>query len=658
MYWDGTRWLPDPIDHPSPVRGRPRVLGAAAVSVVLVAALVLQQAVVPSPRAVAATSAGCPIGWSCADIGATGLAGGQQLVNGVWTITGAGRDIGSTADGFHFVWQSLPGDGAISVDVSSQTAANSRARAGVMLRTSTDPGSPFVAIVVTTQRGVFVLDRIKQGGSVAQAASLPGVAPASLRIARTGSTITTFTSSNGASWSPVPNGSVSFGPDALLAGMAVTAHDTTRLDTSTFASVGLSGAVAAAPVPSDSPSASPSPSDSPSASPAGSASATPTASASASATASSSPASSPSADPSAPASPPLSASLTPSTTPTATPTPVPTPTPTPTATPAPTPVPTPLPSAFVGRSGTTLTLGGQPWTFTGFNIYNANSRSNCGATAGTGSYLDTALTDIGTGHPLFRAWFFQSLATTNGARDWAAFDHTIAVARAHGFKVIATLGNQWQSCETSGYKWDSWYTGGYTSQVDPGMVTTYRQWVADVVSRYRNEPTIAFWQLMNEAEVKVDNTSTCAPAADLYAFAADVSALVHSIDANHLVSLGEMGGGQCGMQGSDYQRIHAIPTIDLCEFHDYNHPTTALPSWFSSDLTACRADGKPLYVGEVGIQVTDVGTEAARAADLLAKYDTQMPAGAAGWLVWSWNNVPDGTTYKVGPGDPFLATDW
>ncbi len=353
---------------------------------------------------------------------------------------------------------------------------------------------------------------------------------------------------------------------------------------------------------------------------------------------------------------------TPTPTPTAAPTPVPTPKPTPVPTPKPTPAPTPPPapasSGFVGRSGTELTLDGQPFVFTGFNIYNANSRSNCGSTSGTGTYLDTALTNIGAAHPVIRAWFFQSLATTNGVRDWSAFDHTLAVAAAHGFKVMATLGNQWTSCETAGYKWDSWYTGGYKTLVDPGNVTTYRQWVADVVARYRNNPTIVFWQLMNEAEVKLDNTSTCGPASDLYNFAADVSAMVHSIDSNHLVSLGEMGGGQCGMQGSDYQKIHSIPTVDLCEFHDYGHPTTTLPANFTSDLAACKALGKPLFDGEVGIQVTDVGSTSARASDLLNKRNAQMGAGAAGFLVWSWNNAPDGKTYQVGPGDPFLSTGW
>ena len=107
-------------------------------------------------------------------------------------------------------------------------------------------------------------------------------------------------------------------------------------------------------------------------------------------------------------------------------------------------------------------LNGSPYRFTGLNIYNANSVDNCWYTLGSGSGLDTSLADIGAGKEAFRAWFFQFEATRNGGRDWSAFDHTLAVARSHGVKVIATLVNQWGECEgwssyPEGYKGESWY---------------------------------------------------------------------------------------------------------------------------------------------------------------------------------------------------------
>ena len=356
------------------------------------------------------------------------------------------------------------------------------------------------------------------------------------------------------------------------------------------------------------------------------------------------------------ASPTAQPTASPTAKPTASPTAPATPAPKATATPAPTAGSTPPPAGFVGHSGTQFTLAGQPFTFTGFNIYQANSRSNCSYTMGTGGALDTALNGIGSGSEVFRSWFFQSLATTGGKRDWSAFDHTLAVAKAHGVKVVVTLGNQWGSCEGSQYLTDIWYTGGYKTQVISGDTVPYRQYVQEIVSRYKNDPTIAMWQLINEAEIKTGKSaSSCSPTTDLYNFAADVSGLIKSIDPNHLVNLGTMGGGQCGSQGGDYQKLGSIPTIDVLEFHDYGHDSTAMPTNLASDITASKALGKPIFVGEAGIQDTTAGSLSARASEFDAKCTAQFRAGVGGFLVWSWNNSPSSpASWEIGPGDPTL----
>ncbi|HYM84786.1 MAG TPA: cellulase family glycosylhydrolase [Candidatus Dormibacteraeota bacterium] len=326
--------------------------------------------------------------------------------------------------------------------------------------------------------------------------------------------------------------------------------------------------------------------------------------------------------------------------------------------PSPSPTPRPAPPGFVSVEGTSFILDGAPFRFSGFDIYQANSRVNCGATMGTGPALDRALAAVGPAHRVIRAWFFQYLATTNGRRDWSAFDHTLAVAAAHGVKVIVTLGNQWGSCEAkvSEYKWDGWYRSGYRTEILPGSLVPYRRWVAEVVTRYARNPTIAMWQLMNEAEVKIA-PSTCGPAADLQAWAADVAGLVKSLDPDHLLNVGT-GGDQCGARGSDYAALYALPTVDACEYHDYGHDAEALPGWIARDIAACGALGKPIFAGEVGIKSADAGGVAARASELAAKATAQTAAGSAGFLVWSWHSAPRAGSYEVGPGDPLLGTSW
>lgn len=153
-------------------------------------------------------------------------------------MTGSGRDIGGNADEFHFVWQALAADGGIRAQVLTQTNTNSRARAGVMLRQSTDPGSPFYTLVVTTQRGLFVLERTTLGGGVSTVASLAGNTPIYLQVQRAGSTLTAYTSSDGSTWTLVPGSSVTLNlTGTVLAGLAVTSHDPTKLNTATFDTV-------------------------------------------------------------------------------------------------------------------------------------------------------------------------------------------------------------------------------------------------------------------------------------------------------------------------------------------------------------------------------------------------------------------------------------
>ena len=322
----------------------------------------------------------------------------------------------------------------------------------------------------------------------------------------------------------------------------------------------------------------------------------------------------------------------------------------------------PPPSPYVTRSGSSLMLGGAPYRFTGLNIYNANSTGSCWYDMVSGSTLGDSLAAIGPGKEAMRAWFFQSLATRNGVRDWTAFDHTLAVARSHGVKVIVTLGNQWGDCETGGYRNEQWYSSGFLTRRDPGSTLPYALWVAQVVARYRSDPTILAWQLMNEAEVKPSRDSACSvnAARILRTFAGAMSLLVKGIDRNHLLGLGTMGGGQCGAQGDEYQALYSLPTLDLCEYHDYQAGAPMPGDQFNGlqrRLDQCHALNKPLMVDEVGIRPSEVGgTYEARAAAFEAKFSAQFAAGVVGELAWAWNkdySTPD--NFDIGPGDPSLV---
>ena len=329
------------------------------------------------------------------------------------------------------------------------------------------------------------------------------------------------------------------------------------------------------------------------------------------------------------------------------------------------PPPPPPPPDLVTRNGTQLLVNGQPFRPVGLNIYNANSSGNCWYDLAHGSTLDDSLSAIGPGKNVLRAWFFQDLAMANGQRDWSAFDHTLAVAHAHGYKVIATLANQWADCEPqAGYKSESWYTSGY-KQPDPGGTVSYRDWVQEVAARYKNDPTVMAWQLVNEPEILPQQGGDCGTVPEstavnvLSSFAADVSGAIKAVDPNHLISLGTIGGGQCGAQGADYKTVMSVPTLDLCEFHDYT-PSQLVPgdqfNGLQVRINQCNQLGKPILVGELGVKPSDVGgTFAARANTVASKLCAQLSAGVAGVLLWAWDK--DGSlldNFDIGPGDPVL----
>ena len=139
-----------------------------------------------------------------------------------------------------------------------------------------------------------------------------------------------------------------------------------------------------------------------------------------------------------------------------------------------------------------------------------------------------------------------------------------------------------------------------------------------------------------------------------------MSDLVRSIDPNHLISLGTMGGGQCGAQDEQYQAVHDLPNIDLCEYHDYS-PAQPMPGdqWNGSRSawTSARRSTSRSSSGRPGSSRTrSVARWQDRTAALLAKLEAQSAAGVQGFLSWAWNNdgVGDPASFDIGPGDPLL----
>jgi mannan endo-1,4-beta-mannosidase len=329
-------------------------------------------------------------------------------------------------------------------------------------------------------------------------------------------------------------------------------------------------------------------------------------------------------------------------------------------------------ASFVKQDGTTLTLGGRPYRFAGINIYMAASGGTCGGEAA----LEVALSSM-PGGSVFRFWAFQNFFVSDGHFDWTNLDRVLAIAAAHGAKVIPVLANQYGYCDGQ-MKDLAWYQSGHQSEVRPGNIVPYDQYVSAVVARYADNPTIAMWQLVNEGQAVNADGSCDEPAAlkALLAFSETVGGLAHTLDPNHLVSLGALAGYSgsgasrpgaqwCGTARGDYQTLMGSPGIDVCDYHDYGYPSAPMGNPVAPNLTTavqmCHAEGKPIMVAETGIYASSDARLAQRAVQFDSKFSFQFQAGVVGELIWCWTPSPNyilpesDPDYGVFPGDPSLG---
>ena len=110
-----------------------------------------------------------------------------------------------------------------------------------MLRQSSDPGSPYYAILVTPGNGIQVQVRKTQGGNTQKLTATAGTVPVYLWVAHSGSSYSAYTSSDGVNWTPVAGSSITLSMSgSVLEGMAVTSHNASVQSTVIFDTVSMS----------------------------------------------------------------------------------------------------------------------------------------------------------------------------------------------------------------------------------------------------------------------------------------------------------------------------------------------------------------------------------------------------------------------------------
>lgn len=297
---------------------------------------------------------------------------------------------------------------------------------------------------------------------------------------------------------------------------------------------------------------------------------------------------------------------------------------------------------FVETRGTEFSLAGESCRFAGVN---AGYLLKIAADSSRKPLVDTVFARARRiGATVARMWAFHSAdeaypsAIRTAPRVFReaglrALDYVLWRARENGVKLILCLENyhphyggvplylKWASermPERAPFRTNDFYT-------DDSLRAWYALQARAVLLRrnaytgvaYRDEPTIFAWELINEA------SNPYRPSETLLAWYAWAAALVKSLDANHLVTTGEVGYDDAprryadvrlayngsdwlfnGMKGTSYRKNGAVEGIDFLSFHLYPEAwglsEAAGATWVEDHLRIADELGKPALLGEFG----------------------------------------------------------
>jgi mannan endo-1,4-beta-mannosidase len=370
---------------------------------------------------------------------------------------------------------------------------------------------------------------------------------------------------------------------------------------------------------------------------------------------------------------------------------------------------------FVKTSGINFALGGKPWFFGGTNaVYLLNGpdfpeaeidpffcvQANQGAkVVRVAAYLNGfgCKECTKTPNPI------QPKVGVFNEGTLQRLDKMVASAKAHGIRLIMTLGNfeeqwggmQWYVDEVLGSGGSAELSGGdkHLFYTDPKVRDAYKAHARTIIGRkntvtgvpYKDEPAILGWEVLNEPHTKdeyerkggavcASTPGGCVPGKLAYTWIAEMSAYIKSLDARHLVSTGEEGyradgATNCchnnwvngGFKGEDFTKNTALPTIDFATVHVYpDHWQIEAkeydwigPNYIADRAKVAHAAGKPIIMEEYGMENGYMNRDA------LLSYLTREAAandyaGSLVWAVWS-RNVPrvtcSGCSYDFEYGD-------
>lgn len=150
-------------------------------------------------------------------------------------------------------------------------------------------------------------------------------------------------------------------------------------------------------------------------------------------------------------------------------------------------------------------------------------------------------------------WSDECLGNYKNSKDFfAKFDKLVGDAEKHNVHLIPVL------CD--GYSTFGRY-GGKVCEVGSKANLEYKEFVKDLVSRYKDRGIILAWEIGNEG------SHHCSNFLSLVNWYEDTANFIRSIDSNHLISSGEDNFGS--LDKTKFLLIHSIANINFASIHIY-----------------------------------------------------------------------------------------
>nr|AFJ68087.1 MAN5 [Bispora antennata] len=304
------------------------------------------------------------------------------------------------------------------------------------------------------------------------------------------------------------------------------------------------------------------------------------------------------------------------------------------------------------------------------NVFNINGKSQY--FMGTNSYwigfftsnddVDLVFSHLAsTGLKVLRVWGFNDVTTipsagnvwfqsfvkgstptiNTGADGLQRLDYVVESAGKHGVSLIINFVNNWSDYGgMAAYR--SYYNLSTTDQsqwyTSAAVQAQYQKYIATVVARYKDNPTVFSWELANEPRCNGCATSVVTN------WIKTTSAYIKSLDSKHMVCIGDEGFGIDGGtdtsypfgpgEGIDWVANLKISTIDFGTAHLYPESwgeTDAWgTSWINIHAAAAKTIGKPVILEEYGT---------ATKANILVWQKAVMDSGTAADMYWQYGDT-------------------